>query len=374
MRNALAPLTLLAIFLFAGCGGTAATTATQSGGGTTPTVTGKITVSGTNVLRDGTPWVMHGAQIIAFVAPPAAQTTYFLAAYQHYSTAELLALQSWGANAVRFQVSQPGLDPQNALFNAAFLTQIQGAVTYARSIGLNVIVCVQDEVQSGETSPAMVPNAATVRVWQELAPLFNADTGIMYEILNEPYLTPSTQNWATWQTAMSTVIAAIRATGSTNAMIADGLSYAQILTGAPAPTDALNQVIYAEHPYFEGTTTELPATWAANWGTFAATEPVMITEWSTTTTNYCDANTPTAALGLLQYIAAHNLGLNGNAYDNPGSVTIGNYATLGSIVQDFNGTPTTFLGTGAACGGVGFGPGKLIQNYYKTGSVATVLQ
>jgi hypothetical protein len=369
MHRQLLSLSLLVLWL-SGCAGTSTTTTPPAN---SPTVTGKITVSGTNVDRDGVPWVMHGAQIIAFVAPPAAQTSYFTAAYAHYSTAELQELQAWGANAVRFQVSQPGLDPQNALFNASFLTQIQGAVTYARSIGLNVIVCVQDEAQSGETSPASVPNAATVRVWQELAPLFNADTGIMYEIMNEPNLTPGTANWATWQTAMTSVITAIRATGSQNAVIADGLSYAEILTGAPAPTDPLNQVIYGEHPYFAGTSTELASTWAANWGNFAATEPVMITEWSTTTTSYCDSNTPAAALGLLQYAASLKIGINGYAYDNPGLAGM-NYGTLGSIVQDFNGTPTTFLSSSSTCGSVGFGPGKLIQNYYKTGMMATVLQ
>jgi hypothetical protein len=175
---------------------------------------------------------------------------------------------------------------------------------------------------------------------------------------------------------MNSVITAIRATGSKNAVIADGLQYAQVLTGAPALTDAANEVIYAEHPYFEGTYTETSAAWAANWGNFAATEPVMITEWTSDTTNYCDANTPTASLGLLQYIANLKLGLNGNAYDNPGyaGAPTNNYGTLGSIVQDLNGTPTTFLGSSSACGDLGFGPGKLIQNYYKTGTMATVLQ
>ncbi|MGA8580020.1 MAG: cellulase family glycosylhydrolase, partial [Bryobacteraceae bacterium] len=108
---------------------------------------------------------------------------------------------------------------------------IQSAVAYARSIGLNVIVCVQDEAQSGETNPASLPNAATQRVWQTLAPLFNADTGILYEVMNEPSLTPSAANWSAWQAAMNAAIATIRATGSANVVIADGLDYAEVLNG-----------------------------------------------------------------------------------------------------------------------------------------------
>ena len=113
-----------------------------------------VAVSGVHLVRNGVPWNPHGAQIIAFVAPPAAQTGYFSAAHAHYSTAELSAVKAWGADTIRFQISQPGLDPQSSLYDASFLGQIQSAVAYARSIGLNVIVCVQDEAQSGETCPS----------------------------------------------------------------------------------------------------------------------------------------------------------------------------------------------------------------------------
>src|SRR5262249_54826380 len=162
----------------------------------------------------------HGLNMIAFVAPPSAQAGVFLAAYQHYSTAELSALKSWGADTVRFQVSQPGLDPQNSLFTQAFVDQVHAAVLAARSAGLNVLVSIQDERQSGETTPMQLPNSATIRVWTELAPFFNHDTGILYELMNEPEPTVSVANWESWREAMNAVITAVRATGSTNVVVA----------------------------------------------------------------------------------------------------------------------------------------------------------
>jgi len=329
-----------------------------------------VTVSGVNLMRRGVVWNPHGAQIIAFVAPPAAQTSIFSAAYAHYSTAEISAVQGWGADTVRFQVSQPGLDPQSALYTASFLGQVQAAVTYARSIGLNVIICVQDEAQSGETTPATLPNAGTQRVWQTLAPLFNSDTGILYEIMNEPSLAPSTANWSAWQTAMNAVIATIRATGSRNVVIADGLSFAEVLNGAPLLTDSLSQVAYAVHPYFRSGFTS--NTFPAAFGDFASNAPVIVTEWDLSQSQYCDSNTPALALTMLQYLPTRNIGIVGYAYDNPGLVGR-DFGTTGSIVQDFNGTPTT-LGNNIQCGALGFGPGTLLQNYFRTGAVAAHLQ
>ena len=329
-----------------------------------------VSVSGVNLIRRGVVWNPHGAQIIAFVAPPAAQTSVFAAASAHYSTAEISAVQAWGADTVRFQVSQPGLDPQSALYTSSFLGQVQAAVTYARSIGLNVIICVQDEVQSGETTPATLPNAATQRVWQTLAPLFNADTGILYEIMNEPSLTPSTANWSAWQTAMNAVIATIRATGSRNVVIADGLNFAEVLNGAPLLTDSLSQVAYAAHPYFKSGFAS--NTFPTAFGNFASNAPVIVTEWDLSQNQFCDSTTPALALTMLQYLLTRNIGIVGYAYDNPGLVGR-DYGTSGSIVQDFNGTPTT-LSNNISCGALGFGPGTLLQNYFRTGTVAMELQ
>lgn len=338
----------------------------------TPTQSSKgaVTVSGNNLLRDGVVWAPHGVVSIAFVTPPAAQQGILQAAYNNFSTAELTAMKAWGADTVRFQVSQPGLDPQNNLYTASFVSAVENGVLAARSAGLNVIVSVQDESQSGETNPTPLLDAATQRVWQVLAPVFNSDTGILYEMINEPQPLPSLANWAAWATAMNAVVTTIRNTGSSNVVVADGLDYAQYLDGAPALTDPKNEVAYASHPYFFSAAAQTSATWQTKFGNFSATAPVIITEWTTNTHYYCDSNTPTAVLSFLQYLQNNGIGLAAYAYDSPGNPA---KAISGSIVQSYSGTPTTFA-NGIQCGAVGFGPGTLIQNWYKTGSVPTTLE
>jgi hypothetical protein len=95
--------------------------------------------------------------MIAFVASPDAWTNYdldkpwFQNAYNHFNNAELDDAQAWGADTVRMMLSQPAADPQSPQYDANFVSQYVVGVQYARSIGLNVIVCVQDETQSGQT-------------------------------------------------------------------------------------------------------------------------------------------------------------------------------------------------------------------------------
>ncbi len=328
--------------------------------------TGLVSISGNRLLRDGVLWVPHAVQLVAFVAPPSAQKPPFTAAYAHYSTAELAAIKAWGADSIRFQLSQPGADPQNSLYDPAFVQTAVSAVKTARSLGLNVILSIQDESQSGETSPTPLPNAATNRVWQSLAPMLNGDNGIIYEMFNEPQPAPNAADWQQWAAAMNVVVQTIRSTGATNTLLADGLNFAESLNGVVPLSDPLHQVFFSSHPYFHTAADQLQSTWAAKFGSLAATAPVIVGEWTTATTYYCDANTPAAALQLLQYMQSLNIGLVAVTYD----FGLPNY---GGIVSDYNGTATTFANS-IACGAADFGPGTLVQSWYKTGAVPAQLE
>ncbi|MBB5060038.1 hypothetical protein HDF16_004774 [Granulicella aggregans] len=373
--TSLRPILAASIFLLAlgVCGlgvslASCSTSGAPSGAPSAPATqpAGIVSISGNRLLRDGALWVPHAVQLVAFVAPPSAQRPPFTAAYAHYSTAELAAIKGWGADSIRFQISQPGADPQNPRYDSAFVQTAVGAVKAARSLGLNVIVSIQDESQSGETSPTPLPNAATNRVWRNLAPMLNGDNGIIYEMFNEPQPAPNAANWQQWTFAMNVVVKTIRSTGATNTLLADGLRFAESLNGVVPLTDPLNQVFYSSHPYFHSAANQMQSTWAKKFGNLAATAPVIIGEWTTATTYYCDANTPTAGLQLLQYIQSLHIGLVAVTYDF-------GLPTYGGIVSDYNGTPTT-LANGIACGATSFGPGMLIQSWYKTGAVPSKLQ
>ncbi len=338
---------------------------------TEPTVpgansTGVISISGNRLLRDGVLWIPHAVQLVAFVAPPSAQRPPFIAAYNHYSTAELAAIKAWGADSIRFQISQPGADPQNPLYDPEFVQRAVNAVKAARSMQLNVIVSIQDESQSGETSPTPLPNAATNRVWKRLAPMLNSDNGIIYEMFNEPRPAPNPADWQQWARAMNATIRMIRHTGATNTLLADGLNFAESLNGLIPLSDPLNQVFYASHPYFHSAADQMQSTWAKKFGSLAATAPVIVGEWTTATTYYCDANTPAAALQMLQYLQSLHVGMVAVTYDF-------GLPKYGGIVSNYSGTPTTFA-NGIACGATGFGPGSLIQSWYRTSAAPLRLE
>jgi endoglucanase len=348
-----------------------------SGTGSNPTISpvqtapgpGNVSISGTHLQRDGVAWTPKSLQLSAFVAAPSVASGVFLGAYQNYTPAELVALKSWGADTVRLQIGQPEMDPQSALYSAAFVTALQGAVTQARADGLNVILCVQDQAQTGETTPATLPNASTTRAWGTLVTLANNDQGILFELFDQPVLAANTPNWSLWQTANQALITSIRALGAKNVILVEGLAAGATLQGAPALSDPLSSLGYAVHPYFFANY-RTPADYDANFGNFAAANVVMATEWSTLATGfteYCSTNTPADAQTLLNYLLTKNIGISGFAFDDPGFGA--NLGYIGSIVQDLNGTPTTFGNGSKVCGQLGFGPGVMLQTEFKTGVV-----
>jgi endoglucanase len=367
-----------AVFISA-CGGGGNSTGAGSGPATTTTsAVGAVSVSGRQFLRDGQSWVPKGLVSVAFNATPKTRSGLFLTAYNNMSANELSAMKAWGADTVRFMVAQPALDPQDPVFyDSTFLGDIQTAVSEARAAGLNVIVTVQDESGTGEPSPMTLPTAATGRVWQILAGAFSSDTGIMFEIMNEPQPTPSAANWQAWASAMNSMISIIRTSGAKNVLIADGLGFAEYLTGAPALDDPLQQVAYADHPYPHSNTDQSKTGWDSKFGDFAESTdaPVIITEWSDENEPngvfaYCDSNTPQAALNFLAYLKSMNIGLIGLGYDLPNQPAV---PRDGRVMVDFNGTPST-LANGASCGDADFGPGSVLQAYFRTGNVPAQLQ
>jgi hypothetical protein len=359
-------VTSVALYLASGCASnTAATTTTLP----PPTGPGLVSISGSKLLRGGVQWTPKALQLSAFVAAPSVATGVYLAAYQHYSSAELLALQGWGADTVRFQIGQPEMDPQSALYSASFVAQVQAAVAQARVDGLNVILSIQDQSQTGEPNPATLPDTSTTRAWGTLATLANNDQGILFELFDQPTLPVSQANWTSWQSAYQALIVSIRASGAKNVILVEGLAAGATLQGAPSLTDPLNSLGYAVHPYFFSNY-RTPADYDANFGNFAASNVVVATEWSTLTYSYpeyCGASTPADAQTLLNYLLSKNIGITGFAFDDPGYGA--NTDLIGSIVQDLNGTPTTFAGGTLVCGQAGFGPGAMLQTEFKTGVV-----
>ena len=119
------------------------------------------------------------------------------------------------------------------------------------------------------------------------------------------------------------------------------------------------------------------SSWDTNFGNFAATVPVIDTEWTAVANSatsgssyYCDSNTPTQSLALMQYQRTHNIGIIGFAWDFTGSV-------FGSIVYYPNGTATTNQTSsfnGRNCGDNGYGAGLTMQTWFTSGVVPATPQ
>ncbi len=259
-------------------------------------------------------------------------SAWFKTAGEHFGTAELTAVKAYGADTIRIQVSQAGLDPESSIYSASYIAELKTDLELIRSKGFNLIVSMQSESPSGIDQTGM-PTAATQRSWKSILPFLKDDTGIMLEVFNEPQegavagYTGSTLNWTYWSQAHQPLINAIRSMGAKNVLIVDGLYAATSFKGAPSLNDPAGQLAYGIHPYpssDNANTTDLET----NFGNYAKTHPMIATEFNarSTVARQCfNGTTPTVAANLLTWLASKNMGKVGWALDYPGT-----------LIKDFN--------------------------------------
>lgn len=328
---------------------------------------GVVEVRGKDILRDGRKWIPHGFYQIAFEVAPGnlarADKRFWATAYNNYTPSEYTEMREAGADSVRIQVAPMAADPQSDLFDKVFFQKAMGAVRAAREAGLTVMLCVQDESHVQGVTPIDYPDDGTRRVWQQMAPLFARDHGVMYELLNEPRPTPSQRNWKEWKATSMATLRTVRSRGANNVVIADGLAVGNVIDGAPLLDDP--QVVYAAHPYALKARGQTRRAWDEKFGNFSKRAPVIITEWIAGS-YYCDADTPASTVDFLHYLQEHGVGLEIGAWDwGP--------TTFGSVRQGFpQGKVASYLD--GVCHQPYFGPGKLIETWYKTGVPAQVPQ
>ncbi len=321
-----------------------------------------ISVQGSRLLRNGAPWTPRGVQIVGLVAPDNALRGKYIAAHAEFSLAELQAVVADHADLVRFQVSEFGLDPEGPLYSPAYVQEVVGAVQEARSLGLAVIVSLQAQPPAGEPGRCALPDAGAERAWNNIAPMFAGDTGVMFELYNEPGVSATPAGWIQWRSGglvifpggscqaigMQALVSDIRTLAPNNVLIVPGLNGEQSLAGRYPLTDRAHrrnpQLAFGIHypTLSRGTTT-----WDQQFGNASASVPVIVTEFNGNSTTNCVPNTPAAAQLLMDYLESKQIGIIGFAFDLPGT-----------IVQDSSFTPSTFAGF--ACGVPGGGSGQLL--------------
>jgi endoglucanase len=343
-----------------------------------PLQSGEAAVVGTHLTRDGHPWIPHGFHQIAFaVAPgefPFSHLKFFQIAANNYTPDEYLRMKEEGADSVRIQVAQNGIDPQGQFFSPDFRERVIGAIRASRKAGLTVIVCIQNEKQTGEKQKRKeLPGDATRRVWRELAPVFGRDRGVLFELFNEPRIgkqtdsPPPPEKWVEWKAAFDRTIGLVRSLGAGNVIVADGLEFGEELSGAPQLDDPLHQVAYAAHPYALKVSDQKPGVWDTKFGFFSAKAPVIISEWSVA--YYCDDETPQCTVAFLQYLQKHGIGLEAAAWDwQPPKFGSYNYDFPLPKISTFlgpDGKQLICLRPPRGGGPAGYGAGKTIQYWFK---------
>jgi hypothetical protein len=318
-----------------------------------------VRVAGNRLLRDGEPYVPAGFTLVALVHPNQEGGSAWASRRLGPETME--AARAWGANTIRYQVSQRGLDPTDPLFSQAYLDRIVAGVTLARSYGFVVVLSIQDQSPSGGDSHAQ-PSDATIRDWQTLTALFNGDQHVVYEIFNEPQNKPTPDGWEVWRNGgpaernqgtpavgHQRVLEAIRATGATNVVIAEGSQFAQRLDGIPLLHDPLGQVAYGVHPYLTHTLRE-PDDWEPGFGFLSSQFPVVATEWTAVPgVRFCKPEWETTSPLLVDFLQERDIGMLAWAFD-----------VLDTLVADGQHTPTSL--EGFQCGDqYEHGPGTLIK-------------
>jgi hypothetical protein len=316
-----------------------------------------LQVDGNRLLKDGALFVPRGFNMIGLLTPQWCERPPGIAARAHFGPAELAAAKAWGADTLRFQVSQRGLAdravPQPE--RDAYLTRVLSGIDQARRAGFVVIVSMQDQ-RYGCGSIHPLPSAETVAAWDRLVPWLRADPYVMLELFNEPQNENDAPGWAQWRdggpgpnenlgapaVGHQQLLEHLRDAGSRNVLIADTARLAKRTTGLPFLADPQQAVVYAIHPYsFDSER----AWWDRHFGDLAATVPVVATEWNHLGED-CGTAKERLAAEFLEYLEAHRIGVLGHAFDVPGTV-----------VADWAWTPT-------ACGSPIGGSGRVLRNFF----------
>lgn len=133
----------------------------STGGGGTGT---GLEVVGDKIYKDGKVYVAKGFNSVGRLAPTWCSKGLSKTARENFGQPMFDKMKStWKADAIRFQVSQTGLDPNQRSDHAAYIDHIKFGVNMARQNGFAVILSMQDQSLSCGYAHRL-PSSETVRL------------------------------------------------------------------------------------------------------------------------------------------------------------------------------------------------------------------
>jgi hypothetical protein len=209
-----------------------------------------------------------------------------------------------------------------------------------------------------------MPDADHARdFWIDMANTFAADSGVVFELFNEPFPDGNRDTEAAWQCwrdgctanlsvprgqpavtyqaiGMQGLVDAVRSTGSKHLILVGGIEYSNALTGWSryAPTDPAGNTAAAWHIY-NFNRCAAPTCWDGVPATLAATVPIVVTEFGQ---NDCGG----AFIGpLASWLDAHGIGYlawSWNAYGACRPDVMGQRGQPWSLITNYDtGTPNS---------------------------------
>jgi hypothetical protein len=329
-----------------------------------------VTIKGKDFYLDGKPWLPKGIDVEALNRPLGNYESASLQESakqlrQYWGPAEIQAIKNvFGAQLIRLTISQPGLDPQSAIYSPSYRDEVLNAIKQARASGFVVIPNMDSQAENGVPNLPCMPDDSTKRAWRTIAPSVMNDAGVMFELFNEPCRANWDQARKEWAGEMQGLIDMFRSMGARNILLLDGLGYAQstndlfLLVHDSIP----DRLALAVHPYLDGLKKEPTTTpesyFIAHFGRDAASYPIIATEWNAVETNGCvDGRMPELALSLVRYLQHMRIGLIGWAIDSE----------HGKLVKDhIHFEPTdyeNFRGCSGRNGASSSGAGQLLANF-----------
>ena len=264
----------------------------------------------------------------------------------------------WGVNTVRLPLSEDiWLHGQSSEYckSSQYQTLIKQTVDTLTALKLNVVLDLHWADAGGKSfqggGPWSMPDADSVKFWQQVASIYKNYSNVLFELYNEPH-PPS---WSCWLSActitdntysndcrctkrltffsvgMQALVDAVRKTGATNLVLVAGMDWGFDLSQiAKYPIKGSN-IVYDTHLYPYAN--KQPNVWDAAFGTISKKYAVISAE-----SGEYDCGTSYMSK-LLSYFDAHQIGWISWAW-----VVAGSPCGYPQLVQNYRGTPTNGMG------------------------------
>jgi hypothetical protein len=217
-------------------------------------------------------------------------------------------MKAWGINTIRVPLNEDcwlGINGvQSKYGGTAYQSAIESYVGMIRSNGLYVVVDLHlnsPGTALAKTQQPMADADHSVAFWTAVAQAFGSDSGVVFDLYNEPNIdggSVTTASWDCWlngcsisnwtgfsgaaqSAGMQQMLDAVRAAGAKNVVLANGLGSGEFL-GMPwlshKPNDPMGNVVAGHHNYGFNAGCNTMSCWQSTVAPVAAQVPVLVGE------------------------------------------------------------------------------------------------